>query len=419
MRLFHCEQCGQVLFFENSLCTACQSALGYVPEAQRLVVLPDTAEPAGSFPVPGLDGTHYVRCRNYSERQACNWLVAAPAPGATEAPYCRSCQLTELIPDLSDAANLVAWTDIERAKRRLLYTLYALQLPVCSRLEQPQQGVTFRFLRGTKREPVMTGHSGGVITLNVAEAHAAYRENTREKLGEAYRTVLGHLRHEIGHYYWDRLIAGGPQLEAFRSQFGDERQDYQQAINRHYDEGPPASWAESFISAYAAMHPWEDWAETWAHYLHMHDTLETAKSHGVAVRLPESGEKVATEQLTLGDFEALAASWHALTLTLNSLNRSMGLPDAYPFVLSKPVQEKLRFVHALIHEHAGNRAVSAGAGGAPATAAQGAAAPSAAAPSAAASNAAASEQVTGDPGAAATSARAKPASSPAPAQPAG
>jgi hypothetical protein len=333
------------------------------------MVLPDTKEPGAAFPLPGVGNGLFIRCRNYSERQACNWLVAAPTRPAdadskadanlkreavvalAEAPYCRSCELTAIIPDLSDDANLAAWTDIERAKRRLLYTRLALELPVSSRAQAPEHGVAFRFLRGTKREPVMTGHNAGIITLNVAEAHAAYRENTREKLGEAYRTVLGHLRHEIGHYYWDRLIAGGPRLDSFRAQFGDEREDYQRAIQRHYDQGPPASWAESFISAYATMHPWEDWAETWAHYLHMHDTLETAKSHGVAVQVPDgSGDRVATDTLVFRDFDALAASWQALTVTLNSLSRSMGLSDTYPFVLSKPVQDKLRFIHGIIQE---------------------------------------------------------------------
>jgi hypothetical protein len=365
VKLFHCDRCGQVLFFENSQCNSCHSALGYVAEAQRLMVLPDTQEPGAAFPLAGMGNGLFVRCRNYSERQACNWLVAAPQPkldtnpepGAdaalAEAPYCRSCELTAIIPDLSDSANLAAWADIERAKRRLLYTLLALELPVSSRAREPETGVAFHFLRGTKREPVMTGHNAGIITLNVAEAHAAYRENTREKLGEAYRTVLGHLRHEIGHYYWDRLIADGPRLDAFRALFGDERGDYQQAIQRHYDQGPPANWAESFISAYATMHPWEDWAETWAHYLHMHDTLETAKSHGVAVQIPDgSGERMATDTLVFRDFDALAASWQALTVTLNSLSRSMGLPDTYPFVLSKPVQDKLRFIHGVIQERA-------------------------------------------------------------------
>jgi hypothetical protein len=413
VKLFHCDQCGHVLFFENSRCNACQSQLGYVPEAQRLMVLPDAPEPGAAFPLPGLGNALFVRCRNYSERQACNWLASAPEANPIaaprEAPYCDSCHLTEIIPDLSDTANLAAWTDIERAKRRLVYTLLALQLPVSSRAQQPERGVAFRFLRGTKREPVMTGHGAGIITLNIAEAHAAYRENTREKLGEAYRTVLGHLRHEIGHYYWDRLIAGGPRLDGFRALFGDERQDYQQAIQRHYDQGPPASWAESFISAYATMHPWEDWAETWAHYLHMHDTLETAKSHGVAVRAPDgSGDRVATDELVFRDFDGLAASWQALTVTLNSLSRSMGLPDAYPFVLSKVVEDKLRFIHGLIHDPL-------------VTAEPVAAEPVAAEPVAAepvAAEPVAAEQLSPEPGAAKSS-RGKPVSSRAPAPPGG
>src|SRR6185295_20324525 len=164
------------------------------------------------------------------------------------------CELTEVIPDLSDPNNLGAWVAIERAKRRLLYTLATLKLPAPGKREEPAAGLSFRFLRGTE---VMTGHSSGVVTLNIAEANAAFRENMREKLGEAYRTVLGHLRHEIGHYYWDRLIAGGAALEQFRSRFGDERQDYEQAIARHYGAVPRSDWAESYISAYATMHPWE------------------------------------------------------------------------------------------------------------------------------------------------------------------
>jgi hypothetical protein len=178
----------------------------------------------------------------------------------------------------------------------------------------------------------------------------------REKMGEGYRTVLGHLRHEIGHYYWDVLVAPGPLLDPCRALFGDERQSYEDAIARHYDQGPPAAWGESFISAYATMHPWEDWAETWAHYLHMVDTLETAKSHGLAVRAPaaeRSGERIATERLAFFDFESLSTGWNALTLALNSLNRSMGMKDAYPFVLSPKVLDKLRFVHELVQARRG------------------------------------------------------------------
>jgi hypothetical protein len=199
----------------------------------------------------------------------------------------------------------------------------------------------------------MTGHDEGLITLNVAEAEAAFRENMREKMGEGYRTVLGHLRHEIGHYYWNRLIRSTPLLAQFRTLFGDEQQSYQAAIERHYGEGPPANWSERYISAYATMHPWEDWAETWAHYLHMVDTLETAKEHGLTLKVPGSRrvravKTVATEALAFHDYESLSAGWHALTIALNDLNRSMGLADPYPFVLSPPVHDKLRFVGEVI-----------------------------------------------------------------------
>jgi hypothetical protein len=173
----------------------------------------------------------------------------------------------------------------------------------------------------------------------------------REKMGEGYRTVLGHLRHEIGHYYWDRFVRDGALLESFREMFGDERQDYAEALERHYESGPPADWNESFISAYASMHPWEDWAETWAHYLHMVDTLETAKSHGLTVRAPAAdtpGERIATDRLAFFDFESLTTGWNAVTLALNSLNRSMGMKDAYPFVLSARVLGKLRYVHECV-----------------------------------------------------------------------
>jgi hypothetical protein len=335
MKLFTCDHCHQTLYFENNRCVSCGETVAYRPETAQLGTL----------------RTGDRLCRNATEHDACNWVVSSP-----DAEYCRSCELSAVIPDLSDAANAQAWRRIEAAKRRLLYTLHSLKLPV--------DGLSFRFLKGTEAEPVMTGHDHGVITLNVDEADFAFRENMREKMGEGYRTVLGHLRHEIGHFYWDRMMAEGPRLEAFRALFGDERQSYEDAITRHYEQGPPADWSERCISAYASMHPWEDWAETWAHYLHMVDTLETAKSHGLTVRTPAAdkpGERIATDRLAFFDFEALTTGWNAVTLALNSLNRSMGMKDAYPFVLSAPVLEKLRFVHELIREQSAPRRVEAAA----------------------------------------------------------
>ena len=197
---------------------------------------------------------------------------------------------------------------------------------------------------------MLTGHANGVITINVAEADDAEREKRRHDLGEPYRTLLGHMRHEVGHYYWDRLIARTDRLDAFRALFGDEREDYGQALQRHYAQGPPADWQTRFISAYASAHAWEDWAETWAHYLHMTDTLETAAACGVSIRPRRADEpsmaKVPTSAGTpSGSFDRLIDSWYPLTYVLNNLNRGLGLPDGYPFVLSPPVVDKLRFVH--------------------------------------------------------------------------
>ena len=360
VRLFSCPQCDRLLFFENTICTNCGQHVGYSVEARALVAVPADADKARkpfTARAPGARSARYLKCKNFSELDTCNWLVRASEDHA----YCRSCRLTEVIPDSSDAKNRAALLEIERAKRRLLYTLFELNLPVVSKKDDAEGGLRFDFLRGSADKPVMTGHDEGLITLNVAEAEAAFRENMREKMGEGYRTVLGHLRHEIGHYYWNRLIRGTPALREFRERFGDDEQSYQAAIERHYGEGPPADWPERFVSAYATMHPWEDWAETWAHYLHMVDTLDTAKNHGLTLKMPGSrgsrraSATVATDALAFRDYDSLSRGWHAVTIALNDLNRSMGIKDVYPFVLSPAVHEKLRFVHDVIRRSAAEK----------------------------------------------------------------
>ena len=226
--------------------------------------------------------------------------------------------------------------EAEAAKRWLLFELGELGLPVESWRER-DGGLAFDLL-SSERAPVTTGHADGVITLDVAESDDARREARREALGEPYRTVLGHFRHEIGHYYWPQLVPDGPAREACRALFGDEREDYGAALERHYEQGAPADWRERFVTAYATMHPWEDWAETFAHYLHIWDTLQTAAAYGVSVR----GEAMAPQ----GDgFRALLEDWLPLTVALNALSRSMGRDDLYPFVLPAPVVDKLAFVH--------------------------------------------------------------------------
>jgi hypothetical protein len=300
------------VFFENTACLRCGSALGFDPGARELVTLTGDA----------------ARCANLTTA-GCNWLADR------EGELCASCRLTRTRPADDDAEGIERFQVAEAAKRWLLFELGELGLPVESWRER-EGGLAFELL-SSERAPVTTGHADGVITLDVAESDDAHREAVRDELGEPYRTVLGHFRHEMGHYYWPRLVPEGAARARCRELFGDEREDYVAARERHYDSGPPRDWSERFVSAYATMHPWEDWAETFAHYLHIWDTLQTAGAYGVSVR----GEEMAPE----GDFRALLEDWLPLTYALNALSRSMGRDDLYPFVLPAPVVDKLAFVH--------------------------------------------------------------------------
>jgi len=259
-----------------------------------------------------------------------------------------------VIPDLNVPGNKSAWYKLEAAKRRLFFTLQVLNLPVATKLDDPERGLAFEFLADAAPDapPVLSGHANGVITLNIAEADDAERERRRTLLGEPYRTVVGHFRHEVGHYYWDVLVSGSPRLEEFRQLFGDERLDYGEALKSHYAKGPVEGWQDEYVSAYASAHAWEDWAETWAHYLHMADALSTAADAGLSLRPRRKDQptlKIAASPVgELPPFERMIDSWFPLTYVLNNLNRGLGLQDGYPFVLSGPAIEKLRFVHETI-----------------------------------------------------------------------
>jgi hypothetical protein len=346
MKIFHCDHCQQLVFFENIRCLACDHALAYVPDLEDVLSLEPDGEGLWRSPKRGEEWAKYRLCANYDREDICNWAVRAEDPE----PLCSSCRLTRVIPDLGQPGHKEAWYRLEVAKRRLIYSLRHLGLPVDSKAVDPEHGVAFE-LRADTNEPVLTGHSDGVITINVAEADDATREQRRVQLHEPYRTLLGHFRHEIGHYYWERLLAGSDRLESFRECFGDERADYAAALQQHYDHGAPAQWQERFISAYASTHPWEDWAETWAHYLHMVDTLETAAACGLSLRPRRADEPSLTatgKERPRRPFEEKLDAWYPLTYVLNNLNRGLGLSDGYPFVLSGPVVEKLRFVHDTI-----------------------------------------------------------------------
>ena len=359
MKVFHCDHCDHLVFFESVRCVRCDRPLAYLPDLGVTGSLDPAGEGLWKSPLARAKGKTYRLCRNYSERNVCNWAV--PADDAN--PYCRSCRLTRVIPNLATPGHKDAWYKMEVAKRRLVYTLMSLGLPVTSKADDPEHGLAFEFL-ADPTEPgapaVLTGHDDGLITVNIAEADDAERERRRHEMREPYRTVLGHFRHEIGHYYWDVLIKDGPHLARYRALFGDERTDYTESLQRYYTTGAPPDWQAGFISAYATAHSWEDWAETWAHYLHMTDTLETAAGCGISVKPRRVGEpSMKADPKPSADtpsaFDTWVSDWHTLTYVLNNLNRGMGLPDGYPFVISPPVIEKLRFVHEVATAPAGKR----------------------------------------------------------------
>lgn len=289
-----------------------------------------------------LNDKEYRYCQNSSKHKACNWVLEKNSEHA----FCLSCRMNRTVPNLSIVENMRYWRILEAGKRRLLYSLIRLNLPVIPKSENETEGLAFEFLKDTferiqRNDYVMTGHIDGVITLNIAEADDVERERRRQDMNEDYRTVLGHFRHESGHYYWQQLVWKHPPLKAFRNLFGDERQDYQSSVTQHYEVGAPENWQENHISAYASCHPWEDFAETWGHYILIADTLETSREF---FNLEMSVDGYHAES-----FDVMLKRWLPLTLAVNNINRSGGQPDLYPFVLSSQVIKKLSFIHQLIH----------------------------------------------------------------------
>lgn len=258
MTRFHCDRCGFLVMIESDRCLGCGSRLAFLPEYLEMKTCSESA-PDADDPAAEME-RRYRPCRNYIEHNICNWLVESGEPSG----LCLSCRLTKVIPDLSMPDNLLRWYRLEAAKRRLVVGLMSLGLLECSADVEAGPPLSFHFVADPLMpgaiSPAMTGHQGGRITINIAEADDAERERRRVNLQEPYRTLPGHLRHEVGHYYWDRLIGNSCRLSAFRARFGDERADYGTAISAHYQ--PLSDWQSRFVSAYASAHPWEDWAET-------------------------------------------------------------------------------------------------------------------------------------------------------------
>lgn len=347
MKLYTCSNCHNLIYFENNVCLHCANTLGFDASSLSLITL--IPESNGIFSNIQNRQQQFKFCKN-AEYNTCNWLI----PASQTTPYCLACDLNRVIPALDNRENLKRWLNIEVAKHRLIYSLLRLRLPIVKKVENEEEGIAFDFLEETSpKEKVITGHDSGTITLNIEEADEAARVRHKLDLGEKYRTLLGHFRHEIGHYYWEVLIKDSEDLNKYREIFGNEQKDYPEALKIYYSKGEPSDWSENFISPYATSHPWEDWAETWAHYLHLMDTLETAFSFGIRIQ-PDMIQNTRSIQASIqqdpydmSDFNQIIKWWLPLTFAVNSLNRSMGYSDFYPFVISEPVVGKLRFIHEL------------------------------------------------------------------------
>ncbi|QPM90973.1 zinc-binding metallopeptidase family protein [Pseudooceanicola algae] len=349
MRLYSCA-CGNRLYFDNTKCTQCGRDVGWCQGCAAITALEPEGGKFRCLGDPLGDGSRHLvtLCQNYATEGVCNRTI--PEGGG---PFCDCCALNETVPDMSVDGNRERWARLEAAKRRLIYALDRLGLPFGAGTEPP---LSFAFMgdplddklwrKAGEEERVYTGHADGLITINIQEADPAEREQIRVDMGEAHRTLIGHFRHEVGHYYWDLLVRGQCETQ-FKALFGDhENPTYSEALERHYNEGAPANWEESYISAYATMHPWEDWAETWALYLDIASVVDTAEELGLVPR----------QQIPSVD--EMLRRYRALGLVLNELNREMGMLDFATGVINPAVAGKLEFIDLVVR-----RAAKPGGGG--------------------------------------------------------
>lgn len=358
-------QCGNAIQFDDTHCRKCRTPVGFDPDGGYLVNLrrADIDERWVRFddeqPLPGHQT--WQRCANLDAAPRCNWLVSGLQDQHSHGDLCLACSLNSANPDADDEVSQQWWYECEKAKRRLIAQLLALGLPVETREQNPEHGLAFELRRAGRSDPPTTlGYQNGVITFDIIEADTDYRENMRLRLRGPRRTLLGHLRHESGHYYWHRFVYNERWLPVFRELFGDEQQNYQQAMQQHYSSGPPPGWQERHFCSHAAAHPWEDWAETWAQFLHMTSGLGAAARLGIDVdtlNVPRS--KLSSEPLRdcsyyqarrADSFLAHVNRWFTLSRALNRLSQSMGQDDSYPPFLTRSLLQKLFLVFTVLDE---------------------------------------------------------------------
>ncbi|WP_417329799.1 zinc-binding metallopeptidase family protein [Halomonas cupida] len=347
MRYFTCHCCDNRLFIDNTLCQSCHSELGWCSACQTISALTPLGD--GRYRCSGPDcASLLAKCQNYAVENVCNRMIPVHSVEAGIV-LCDCCRHNRQIPDLEVDGHRHRWAKLESAKRRMFYTLDLLGLPHEVDPQKASPPLTFAFLADEvpsddgewqshhALDPVYTGHADGLITINVKEADDVERERLRRDFKEAQRTLIGHFRHEVAHYYWDLLIKGHDEEAACIAVFGDHNSpSYAEALERYYAVGAPADWAERHVSAYATMHPWEDFAETFAFYLDMVAVLDTAGNFGIT---PTGYEE---------DLHAMLTTFQRLGMALNEVNREMGLVDIVPEIITPALYAKLEYVHELI-----------------------------------------------------------------------
>lgn len=343
MKIFQCGNCHHSLFFESQHCENCGHLAGFW-DKDRLML---TFDPDQKKLKSDSTNSEYKFCENH-KYGVCNWVLEKK----DSQEFCRACQLNRTIPNLSDNVNFERWQNLEIAKHRLIYQLQRIGLPLPSKM-QNEDGLCFDFVSSKFNPKLMTGHASGIITILLKEADSALREKARMQLMEPYRALIGHLRHEVGHYFWERLVMNNPSvLKKFRKIFGNEKIDYSDSLNEYYSREISDDWQNSYISKYASAHAWEDWAESWAHYLHIMDMVETSFFFGLYVSPVNAGHDMEAEATfdpyAVKNFNQIIKICVPLSFAVNSLNRSMGIADVYPFVLSPAVVKKMRFIHRLL-----------------------------------------------------------------------
>lgn len=343
MKIFQCSHCKYPLYFENNECENCAHLCGYRDSDHTML----TFDPLSIGLISNAEKIEYKYCKN-KEHDVCNWVLEKDDRN----DYCRACQLNRTIPDLSDGDNFYKWQHLEVAKHRLIYQLQKIGLDLPSKMSTAD-GLCFDFISKSNNPKIMTGHSDGVVTILLREADSVIREQTRKDMKELYRTLIGHLRHEVGHYFWDRLVSSNKDvLAGFREIYGNEEVNYNNAMQTYYKNGAPENWQDSYITKYATAHPWEDWAETWAHYLHIMDMVETAHFFRLKVNPIAISENMTInatfDPYAIHEFETIVRTCVPLSFAVNSINRAMGIPDVYPFVITPIVVKKMSFIHQLL-----------------------------------------------------------------------